>query len=292
MNPTKSTDIRDKLLGYAMCLTKKIVKTRIPAMISETKMGDNVQSDDNTDTVPSHFAILIEDIVVLVSSYTAYKQPSSLTKLRRINKHWNKCLNPNKLNVNRIWENNICRVVFEYTPKHSKIKRWDRYFQHKLYALKYMESLGSFRNKSTSETLDNDVDNMYQSNMIIEGCDYDTKAINSYHSDNVDMDKQNENKKGGWFNKSRFKNGIDKNSGLPKGFKRKLKCPMTAANLNGVEKYRAGGKYYCHVCKKNVFRIYDIEDFKEKINNGQGLRCFVNSVGYGSQLMDAYVSKE
>ena len=77
MNPTKSTDIRNKLLGYAMCLTKKIVKTRIPAMISEIRTGDYAQSDDNVDTVPSHFAILIENIFVLVSSYTAYKQPSS-----------------------------------------------------------------------------------------------------------------------------------------------------------------------------------------------------------------------
>ena len=73
---------------------------------------------------------MIEDIVVLIVSFAVKREPSTFTKLRIINKHWYQSLNPNKLDVNLIWEKNITRELFPYVSPKLKVKRWDRFCQY------------------------------------------------------------------------------------------------------------------------------------------------------------------
>ena len=187
------------------------------------------------------FGYLIDDIAVLISTFTVYRDAKSLTRLRQINKHWYQCLNPNKPNVNIIWENNICRVVFECIPNNLKMKRWDRYFQYKHY------KIIQHRNPMYYPA---DV-SLYKSHEVIEGCDYDIEAINSYHS---------------LKSKKRNRLSVDKvdvESGLPRGFKWKLKCPVIA--IEKKLKWRED-KWYCSVCKKHVFGVDNIEELQTKVN--------------------------
>eukprot|EP01084_Bolivina_argentea_P130312 230033_1 len=188
------------------------------------------------------FDNLTEDLIVLIADFAVYKYPNSLTRLTMINKHWYRCLNPNKMNVNMIWENNICRVQFEYIPKKLKIRRWDRYFQYKCYKIK----------EFTDYRINSDNWNLL-SHQVVEGCDHDTSAINQYYDSSH------------FSNKTIEKNDIDEINGLPKGFEWKLKCPVVGILLEP----RSDNKSYCNVCKKNVFHVSNVQELKEKANNGK-----------------------
>ena len=209
------------------------------------------------EEIEDRFANLTEDILVLITGFAAYGNPESLTRLKHINKHWHQSLDPNRLDVNMIWENNICRVVFENIPKSLKMRRWDRYFQYRWYIIKQNNHGASPRWCSA--------DDLYQTHQIIEGCDYDIEAINSYHSSNNNNNHPSDKKNGLFIDK------VDTKSGLPEGFKWKLKCPAVGINLQS----RGWNKYYCKVCKKKVYHVENAQQMREKVNNGQCVRYFV-----------------
>ena len=201
---------------------------------------------------------LIQDIVVLIAAFTAYRYPHSLTRLKHINKHWYQSLDPNRLDVNMIWENNICRIVFENIPKSLKIKRWDRFFQYRLYIIKQ-------KSRRAYDPLNfQDTDKLYRHAQyrIIEGCDHDVESINSYHSFN----KKRSDKETGLFIDK-----VDSKSGLPKGLKCKLKCSVIGIKLER----RGWNQHYCKVCKKDVFHVADATEMKQKVNNCQYIRYIV-----------------
>ena len=75
---------------------------------------------------------IYEDILILIVEFIVHKEPSSLTILKRINKYWFRSLDPNKPNVNLLWEKNICRMMFASIPRNLRMKRWDRYYQYRL----------------------------------------------------------------------------------------------------------------------------------------------------------------
>eukprot|EP01084_Bolivina_argentea_P083749 151619_1 len=52
---------------------------------------------------------LFEGIIVKIASFVVNKRPSSIFILKNVNKHWYQALNPNKPNVNTLWEYNMCR---------------------------------------------------------------------------------------------------------------------------------------------------------------------------------------
>ena len=79
-----------------------------------------------------------------------------------------------------------------------------------------------------------------------------------------------------------FIDEVDPESGLPKGFKWKLKCPVLG---NKLQK-RGWDKYYCNVCKKQVFHVENVMQMRQKVNNGECVRYFVKEEmavwgGYG-----------
>ena len=119
---------------------------------------------------------LIDDVIILIASFSVNKQAKLLTDLKLINKHWNISLDPNKLNVNLIWENNICRLKFPYIPKHLKMKRWDRYFKFRIFKLqnRHREFI-EYKKYYTA-------DSIYEQYGIIEGCTHDIPAIDAYHN--------------------------------------------------------------------------------------------------------------
>ena len=53
--------------------------------------------------------------------------------------------------------------------------------------------------------------------------------------------------------------------GLPKNYKWKLKCPVLALKL----KKRGDDKYYCGVCKKNVYIVENEQEMAERVSYGQ-----------------------
>ena len=234
-------------------MSKSLIKV-MSAAKSLQKTDNTMVQEENVNENSRHaaFADLTEDLIVLIASFAVHKLPKTIARLKRINKYWYECLDPNKLDVNMIWEKNICRKVFKYTPNNLRMKRWDRYFQYKWHNVKVDNN--GIRPKYISS--------MYKVFRVIEGCDYDIEGINSYHFSTNATD----GKKVGFF-----KDVIDPKSGLPKGFKWKLKCQVVGTKLE----YRSGDKYYCNVCKQNVFYVETIKQLKEVVNNGQCARYFV-----------------
>ena len=218
----------------------------------EATAHSNKEKDDETE---SWMCDLHGDILVFIITFVVNKEPSTLTRLKLINKHWNKCLNPNKANINRIWENNICRIMFPFTAKNLKMKRWDRYYQYKYYMIRTKNSIFGDDLLKSKQT-----EPMYYEYEIIEGCDNDIEAINKYHSSFANNTTDNDTDD----NNELFKDDIDPLSGLPVGFKWKLKCPIIGTKLQ----QRGFDKYYCGVCKKNVFRVTSTAQLTEKVNNG------------------------
>merc|ERR1712003_510171 len=78
---------------------------------------------------------LYEDIVVCIARFVVNRRPSSIMKLKPINTYWYECLNPNKPNVNAIWQHNICRPMFMHIPKRLKVRRWDRFYMYRYHAI-------------------------------------------------------------------------------------------------------------------------------------------------------------
>merc|ERR1712154_440798 len=52
--------------------------------------------------------------------------------------------------------------------------------------------------------------------------------------------------------------------GLPKGYDWKLKCPVLALKLQK----RDDKKYFCNVCKKNVWIVENEKEMRQKVESG------------------------
>ena len=123
---------------------------------------------------------IYEDILILIVQFIACKEPSSLTKLKRINKYWFRSLDPNKANVNIIWENNICRLMFASIPENVRMKRWDRFYQYRYHKVK--EAAGLYDDGDLNEIWNpSNHETTLDKFKFIEGCTNDIDAINSYH---------------------------------------------------------------------------------------------------------------
>eukprot|EP01084_Bolivina_argentea_P106015 189846_1 len=197
------------------------------------------------------------DILVNIVSFVANKQPASLTQLRHVNNHWNSVLDPNKYDVNMIWENNICRQNFPFIPHKLKMKRWDRYFKYKYVMVFGSNSANTnsfeyfgFRRNSANQNRISELNKpapiLYEQHKIIEGCTFDIDSMN---------------------------NQFNKESELPNGYEYKLKCPIKGLKL---EK-RGTRRSYCNVCKKNVFHVRNVEELEQKVNNGQCVSFMIDN---------------
>lgn len=178
-------------------------------------------------------------ILISITQFVAYKQPSTLTKLRRINKHWSEHLNPNIPSVNLIWQHNICRMMFPFTPKSLKMKRWDRYFK-----LKHSETMqaGINWNRSGHHSTAN-------SQPKIQGCSVDIEVIKTYQFDD---------------NEPIFSDTVDISTGLPSGFKWKLICPINRLNLFE----QSTGIFHCNICNKNVYHVTNTKQLSDRVRDG------------------------
>ena len=111
---------------------------------------------------------------------------------------------------------------------------------------------------------------MYRKFRIIEGCDYDIiSTIDSYHT-------SNNNKKSQTKSNGIFVDEIDSNTGLPVGIKWKFKCPAVGIQLQE----REYGRYYCSVCKKDVFEVEYAEELQYRISKGECVRLLIKEESY------------
>jgi len=201
---------------------------------------------------------LWQDVVVVIARFVVRKRPSSMMWLQSINKHWYRSLDPNKPNVNAIWEHNICRPMFSRIPSALRVRRWDRFYQYRYGVI--LEHRRSRRDRTKINA-----DRVYSKFKVIENCSFDVEAINAMHHDAVVIDES-----GGLDDdeKAEFEGYFESeigSHGLPPGFKWKLKCPVMALKLE----QRGSGKYYCGVCKKNVFTVRNEEEMARRVAEGQ-----------------------
>ena len=228
---------------------------------------------------------LFEDMVVTIARFVVNKRPSSVMHLKAVNKYWYQCLNPNKPNVNAIWQYNICRPMFQYIPKNLKIKRWDRYYQYRYLSIK------KYR-KNHNDTTKINRKLVYTKYKMIENCTFDTNEINAFYRDpfifeiddetesvEIKIKKKDKDKVKGKGKKVKNNDeskevDIDYDGyfdaqfgshGLPKKYKWKLKCPVLALKL----KKKGDDKYYCNVCKKNVYIVENEEEMAQRVSKGQ-----------------------
>lgn len=206
--------------------------------------------------------------------------------LKQINKYWYQCLNPNKPNVNAIWQNNITRPMFQHIPKSLKIKRWDRYYMYRYHSIMRYRKNNHITAKINRKLV-------YTKYKMIENCTFDTNEINAFYRDPFIFEMESEQtvkikkkKKGKGKGKGKKKKNDDGEEekqteggfdydgyfdaqfgshGLPKNYKWKLKCPMLALKL----KKRGDDKYYCNVCKKNVYVVENEQEMNERVSKGQ-----------------------
>ena len=129
---------------------------------------------------------LFEDMIVTIARFVVNKRPSSVVYLKSINKWWYQCLNPNKPNVNALWQYNITRPLFQHIPKELKIKRWDRYYQYRYLSIKKYRKDHNDNNKVNKTKV-------YTKYKMIENCLYDTKEINAFYRDPFKFELDDEN---------------------------------------------------------------------------------------------------
>lgn len=212
------------------------------------------------------------------------RRPSHLTNLKDINKHWYRCLDPNKPNVNAIWEQNICRPMFPHIPKTLKVRRWDRFYQYRYSViLKYRKERGD-KSKINSQRV-------YSKFKVIENCLHDIEAVNGYYRDPQIIDESGGQKKEN-DDDDDAKDGFDKyfdaeigSHGLPNGFEWRLKCPVSALRLEE----RGKDRHYCSVCKENVFTVRNIEELGMRVDQGQCVQFKpkpdVRIMGYSARVV-------
>ena len=238
--------------------------------INDPEPNNNNKYDNNNNK--QCLGNLLEGILISVVEFITYKIPNTLTRLRLINRHWNISLDPNKSRVNLIWEKNICRYIFPYISSNLKIKRWDRYFQYKLHCIiwdKYDGDKSQFYRDldATSPNI------FYLKNKIIEGCIFDLEVVNNYHRHIQTKPNMN-------MTMIQTDHEYDAYSGLPVGFGRKFKCPITVSKLQKhTESKMCEGDidaqtdtnpaYFCRNCKKNIYTATSIKELEQKVDNGE-----------------------
>ena len=108
----------------------------------------------------------------------------------------------------------------------------------------------------------------------IEGCDYDINHINEQYEVKINGNRISK-KKGGKFDNTKpdeiFKGEIGSN-GLPKGFDKKLKCPMIFAGNWKFLQYKENGKYNCKQCHRDVYTVTTLEEMKTRLSDKQCVR--------------------
>eukprot|EP01084_Bolivina_argentea_P171539 297196_1 len=211
---------------------------------------------------------LFEDMVVTIARFVINKRPSSVMILKSINKYWYQALNPNKPNVNALWQHNICRPMFQHIPKNLKIKRWDRYYQYRYHSILRYRKNNNDRTKINKKLV-------YTKYKMIENCTHDFKELDAFYRDPYSFQVDNSVK----IKKKGKKKDIEEKEdlydgyfdaqfgshGLPKGYKWKMECPVLAVKL----KKRGDDKYYCNVCKKNVYIVENEQEMKQRVEKGQ-----------------------
>merc|ERR1712228_282466 len=199
------------------------------------------------------------DLVVQIARYSVQRSPSSMTNLMVINKHWYRCLNPNRAEVNVIWEHNICRAMFPRIPKTLRMRRWDRYYQYR-YSV-----ISKFR-KETGDQTELTSQKVYRQFKVVENCGFDVDAVNALYRDpEVVMESGGGDDEKGLI---AFEEQVDAeigSHGLPKGYEWSLQCPVMALSLE----QRGNGQYYCGVCKKNVFTVRNDQELAQRVGQGQ-----------------------
>jgi len=224
---------------------------------------------------------LFEDMIVTIARFFVNKRPASVVTLKSVNRHWYQCLNPNKPNVNALWQHNICRPLFPHISNELKIKRWDRYYQYRYHSiLRWRKE--NYDNTKINKKL------VYTKYKVIENCSHDLEEINAFYRDPFTFEMDDDDEDDGKKKKKKKKIEVDDHKddydgyfdaqfgshGLPKGYKWKLKCPVLALKL----KQRGDSKYYCNVCKKNVFVVNTEEEMAQKVKEGKCIQFTLSGI--------------
>jgi len=223
---------------------------------------DGCARKQNTEVRSNWLSDLCQEVVAITARFVVSRSPSSMQRLKGINKHWYQCLDPNQPNVNVIWEHNLCRPLFVHIPKTLKMRRWDRYYQYRYLAIseKRTDILGAHRNAQTMESIAESAgeDVVYRKFKVIENCLNDLEAVNKLHREPLVVDDAKDGSDG------LFDADIGSH-GLPQGFEWKLKCPVTTLDLED----RGNGRHFCSVCKKNVFTVRNEREMAQRVQQGE-----------------------
>ena len=104
---------------------------------------------------------------------------------------------------------------------------------------------------------------VYTKYKMIENCSFDEDALNAFYCEPNVLETDNDDEA-----KVEYDGHFDAeigSHGLPKGYEWKLKCPVLALKLQK----RGDSKYYCGVCKKNVWVVENEKEMKEKVDAGE-----------------------
>ena len=146
---------------------------------------------------------------------------------------------------------------------------------------------------------------VYTKYKMIENCTFDKNEINAFYRDPFKFEMETDQsvkvkKKGKKKGKKGKKNkendeiketedGFDYDGyfdaqfgshGLPKNYEWKLKCPVLALKL----KKKGEHKYYCNVCKKNVYIVENEQEMNERVSKGQCIQYTMS--GKPSRIKD------
>ncbi len=96
-------------------------------------------------------------------------------------------------------------------------------------------------------------------------------AVNAFYRDPAVVDESGGHKEDDGKEVDAFEGSFDAqigSHGVPKGYEWKLECPVMALSLQN----RGRGRYYCGVCKKNVFTVRNQQEMAMRVDQGDMYR--------------------
>lgn len=226
--------------------------------------------------VENYLDLLSNPILFKIVEYNS--NHTDIINFKSTNKSLYNLLNPNEYIVNKIWEM-ITRNAYPLIPVKLKCKRWDIYYKYRFDKIKTANNK-NWEHKEIKWGID-DPKTLPFAN-IIEGCDHDINNLNEEYEVKISGNRISK-KRGGKYDDVKeneiFKGEIGSN-GLPKGFKKKLRCPMIMAGNWQFLTYKGYRKYNCNECKKDVHVVTTLDEMKTKLAEKKCVRIVYYNDGW------------
>ena len=227
----------------------------------------------------NYLDLLSHAIILKIVEFNCNHQ--DFINLKTTNKSFYDLLNPNEYIVNKIWEK-ITRNKYPLVAAKLKCKRWDIYYKHRVMKIRDAEK-NNWEHKEIKWSID---DSEVPFANVIEGCDHDINNLNEEYEVKISGNRISK-KRGGKYDDVKeneiFKGEIGSN-GLPKGFNKKLRCPMIMAGNWQFLSYKGYSdgvtKYNCNECKRDVHVVTTLDEMKQKLSEKKCVRVVYYDDGW------------